>query len=114
MVMPFPVQPLILGNGHHCMRDPRRQEEAVHQMVQEEAQKPEWATIPIQQAIHTQEEGPQGPMVQEEHNPPGGGNPGGNPGGSSTPPGATPPQQSGGAGNPGGSPPTTPQIHGRR
>ena len=104
MVMPFPVQPLIRGNGHHCMRGPRRQEEAVHQMVQEEAQGLEWKTIPIQQEIHTQE------GIARSHGsggaqPPGRGNPGGNPGGSSTPPSATPPQQSGGAGNPGGSPP---------
>ena len=56
-------------NGHHCIRGPRRQEEAVHQMVQEEAQGPEWETSPIQQVIHTQEEGHQGPMGQEEHNP---------------------------------------------
>ena len=67
--MPFPVQPLIPGNGHHCIRDPRRQEEAVHQMVQEKAQEQEWVTIPIQAIIHTQEEGHQGPMGQEEHGP---------------------------------------------
>ena len=38
-------------------------------MVQEEAQRPEWETIPIQQEIQTQEEGYQGPVVQEEYNP---------------------------------------------
>ena len=43
--------------------------EAVHQMVQEEAQGPEWETSPIQQENHTQEEGHHRPMVQEEHNP---------------------------------------------
>ena len=69
MVMPIPVQPPILENGHHCIRDLRHQEEADHQMVQEEARGPEWETIPIQQEIHTQEEGHQGPMVQEEHRP---------------------------------------------
>ena len=47
-----PVQPPIQGNGHHYIRGPRRQEEAVHQMVQEEAQGLEWETSPIQQAMH--------------------------------------------------------------
>ena len=37
-LMPFPLQPHTLGNGHHCLRDPRRQEEVVHQTIQEEAQ----------------------------------------------------------------------------
>ena len=69
MVMPFPLQPPALGNGHHCIRDPRRQEDVVHQTIQEEAQGQEWAAIPIQDRIHAQEEGHQGPMGQEEHSP---------------------------------------------
>ena len=67
--MPFPLQPLTPGNGHHCIRDPRRQEEVVHQTIQEEAQGQEWVAIPIQEIIHAQEEGHQGPMGQEEHSP---------------------------------------------
>ena len=67
--MPLPVHPLIQGNGHHCIRDPRRQEEGVHQMVNEEAQGPEWVTIAMQETIHTQEEDHQGPVGQEEHSP---------------------------------------------
>ena len=55
--------------GHHCTRDPKRQEEAVHQRVHEEAQGPEWETRPIQHEVHPPGGGLQGPMVQEEHNP---------------------------------------------
>ena len=69
MAMPLPLQPPTPGNGHHCIRDPRRQEEAVHQTIQEEAQGQEWVAIPIQDRIRAQEEGRQGPMGQEEHSP---------------------------------------------
>ena len=67
--MLFPVQLLIHWNGLRCIQDPRRQEEAVHQMVQEEAQGQEWVTILIQAIIHAQEEDHQGPVGQEEHSP---------------------------------------------
>ena len=53
--------------------NPRRQEEAVHQMVQEEAQGQEQVTSPIHPAMHTQEEEVQGLITQEEDTPPGGG-----------------------------------------
>ena len=59
----------------------RRQEEAVHQMVQEEAQDQEQVTS---------RDGSTPPVPPPPT------------------PGSTPPQQSGGAGNPGGTPPTTP------
>ena len=51
-----PPPPQIRESGHHCIHDPRRQEEAAHQMVQEEAQAREYEGNPIEQEIHTQEE----------------------------------------------------------
>ena len=69
MVMQLPLQSLILENGHRCTRDPRRQEEEVHQMVQEEAQEQEWVTTLIQGIIHAKEEDRQGLMGQEKHSP---------------------------------------------
>ena len=38
-------------------------------MVQEEAQRREWVTIPIRVIIHAQEEDHKGPEDQEEHSP---------------------------------------------
>ena len=69
MAMPLPMQSHIRESGHHCIHDQKRQEEAAHQMVQEEAQGREQEVNPIQHKTHTQEEEQQGPMVQEEHSP---------------------------------------------
>ena len=69
MVMQWLLQSLIPENGLHCIRGQRRQEEVVHQIVQEEAQEQEWETTLIQAAIHPKEEDRQGPMGQEEHSP---------------------------------------------
>ena len=68
--MPFRLQPhLPQGVDTITYETQGVREEAVHQTIQEEAQGQEWVTIPIQEVIHAQEEGHQGPMGQEEHSP---------------------------------------------
>ena len=65
MAVPLSMQSHVRESGHPCTLDPRRQEEPVHQMVQEVAQGQAQVTSPIQ-AIHTQEEEEQDPMRQED------------------------------------------------